>query len=199
MSKWAEFLNPDVVRARFVRSGLFLVAHEMLVSAIKDHLHDFFADTWTTKDGWKTSTKYREEVLSLDPKKKNDPYRASVTWLRQNGAIDDYDEQTVRLLTDERNRLAHELRNVIGGSNQHDFESLFPKLVALVVKIDKWWVVNVDTATDPDMMSKELDEDGVIPGSQIMLQVLIEVALGQEEKAWALYREFMAHHDTDAN
>jgi len=169
------------------------VAHEMLVSAVRDRLRDFFADGWTAK-GWKTSAAYRDKVLTLDPKNKGDPWRASLVWLRQMDAIDDDDERAIRELTLERNRLAHELRKVVGSSYHHlDFEGLFPKLLALVAKIDRWWVVNVDIETDPELMDEEIDAASVVPGSQILLQVLAEVALGKDEKAWALYREFMAN------
>ncbi len=189
---WADFLNPEVIRTRFVRAGLFLVAHEMLLSAIKDRVHDFYSDTWTATEGWKPSPSYREEVLPLDPKGKNDPLRASIAWLRQMEAIDENDEAEFRELTEERNRLAHELHNVVGGTQLHDFENLFPRLVALVAKIERWWVINVEIATDPDLFDADIDEDGVTPGSLMLLQVLSQVALGNDEEAWALYREFAA-------
>lgn len=192
---WADFLNPDVVRTRLLRTGLFLVAHEMLLSAIKDRTHDFYSNTWTNNDGWKPSPDYREKVLSLDPKGKNDPFRASVAWLRQMEAIDEDDEISIRKLTEERNRLAHELRNVLGGTVEHDFESLFPKLVHLVAKIDRWWIFNVDLATDPKLAGEELDVDRITPGSLMLLQVLNQVALGNDEEAWALYHAFASAHN----
>ncbi|MEY8141209.1 hypothetical protein [Falsihalocynthiibacter sp. CO-5D18] len=165
------------------------------MNSVKDRPHDFFSDTWTATDGWKSSPKYRKNVLSLDPKGKNDPLRASIAWLRQIGAIDEYDEITIRELTEERNRLAHELRKVLGGTHRHDFENLFPKLISLVAKIERWWIVNVEIATDPDLAGKEFDEDGVTPGSVILLQVLNQVALGKDEEAWALYHEFISANE----
>ncbi|GAA6202939.1 hypothetical protein NBRC116599_41650 [Aquicoccus sp. SU-CL01552] len=165
------------------------------MSSIKDRAHDFFSDTWTAADGWKPGPEYRDKVLSLDPKGKNDPFRASIAWLRQMEAIDEQDETTIRELTEERNRLAHELRNVLGGTLKHDFESLFTKLVSLVAKIDRWWIVNIEIATDPDLAGKEFDEDGVTPGSLMLLQVLNQVALGKDEGAWALYHEFVSTHE----
>lgn len=197
-NQWADFLNPDVVRTRFLRTGLFLVAHEMLLSVIKDRTHDFYSNSWTAGDGWKTNSEYREKVLSLDPKGKNDPFRASVVWLRRIQAINEDDETTIREVTEERNRLAHELRNVLGGTLNHDFEILFPKLVSLIAKIDRWWIVNVEIATDPDLAGTELNEDEVTPGSLMLLQVLNKVALGKDEEAWALYHEFASARE-DAN
>ena len=167
----------------------------MLLRSVKDRLHEFFANTWTAEDGWKTSSSYREKVLSLDPKGKSDPLRASIAWLRQMDVIDANDEKEIRELTDERNRLAHELGGMLGGSFQHDFDSLFPKLAALVVKIDKWWVVNVEIAIDPELTGAAIDLDEVVPGSQIILQALEQIALGEDDNAWAFHNEFMAQQD----
>lgn len=196
-NKSSDFLSPEIVRTRFVQAGLFLVAHEMLLRAVKDRLHEFFANTWTAKDGWKTSSRYREEILSLDPKRKSDPLRASIVWLRQMEVIDEKDEKAIRKLTDERNRLAHELGGMLSGSFQHDFDSLFPELAALVMKIDKWWVVNVEIATNPGLAGVAIDLEGVVPGSQIILQFLEEIALGKDANAWELYNEFMAQQDDE--
>ncbi|WP_157374227.1 hypothetical protein [Salipiger sp. CCB-MM3] len=194
-NEWADFLNPSVLRTRFLHTGLFLVAHEMLLSAIKDRTHDFYSNTWTAVDGWKPSQAYREKVLSLDPKGKNDPLRASIAWLRQSSAIDEQDETTIRELTEERNRLAHELRNVLSGTLKHDFEEYFPKLVALIAKIDRWWIINVELATDPHLMGREFDEDHVIPGSLMLLGVLEQVVLGDDEEAWETYQNIMSSYE----
>ncbi|ANT62193.1 hypothetical protein AYJ57_17350 [Salipiger sp. CCB-MM3] len=167
----------------------------MLLSAIKDRTHDFYSNTWTAVDGWKPSQAYREKVLSLDPKGKNDPLRASIAWLRQSSAIDEQDETTIRELTEERNRLAHELRNVLSGTLKHDFEEYFPKLVALIAKIDRWWIINVELATDPHLMGREFDEDHVIPGSLMLLGVLEQVVLGDDEEAWETYQNIMSSYE----
>ncbi|MBL3554086.1 hypothetical protein [Rhodovulum sulfidophilum] len=165
------------------------------MSAIKDRIHDFYSNSWTAVGGWKASPDYREKVLSLDPKGKNDPLRASIVWLLRIQAINKDDENTIREMTEERNRLAHELRNVLGGTLDHDFESLFPKLAALIAKIDRWWVVNVEMATDPEFVGTELNQDEVTPGSLMLLKVLNKVALGKDEEAWELYHEFTSTRD----
>lgn len=189
---WENLLNPDVLRQRFVRSGLFLLAHEMLENAIVNRLHDFYSDSWTAENGWEESEQYKEKVLSLVPKGKSVRWRSSIAWLQKMGAIDDNDAQRIHKLTDERNRLAHELRDVIGGSRSHDFDQLFPELAELVLKIDRWWVINVEIATDPDLMDKEIDEAEVQPGSAILLRMLTQIALGEDDEAWAYYKDFVA-------
>lgn len=185
---WKDFLNPDILRARLLRVGLFLVAHEILLGSIKDRLSDFFSSSWSADEGWKPSPSYRKEVLSLDPKGKDDALRGSIVWLRKMNVIDQTDEVSIRELTQERNRLAHELRSIIGGEIQNDFLNLFPRLVRTIEKIDRWWVVNVELDTDPDVMGQDIDEKNVRPGSVSLLKILEKVALGENDEAWELFR-----------
>ena len=95
---WAAFLNPEVVRAKLIAAGLFLVAHEMLINSIKRHPLSFFADCWTAK-GPAPSKKYSSKVLALDPKGKMDALRGSIAWLRMMDAISENDEQAFRIVS----------------------------------------------------------------------------------------------------
>ena len=189
--RWAEFLNPDVVRTKLVAMGLFMIAHEMLLDAIKDRPLGFFANNWTADGGWQQSDEYRREILARDPRGKGDALRGSLAWLREMEAVDDADLAAVREFTDARNTIAHELRDIVGGGTMPDFAGLFPRLIELVAKIDRWWIVNVEIATDPDLAGREIDEDGVTPGSILIMQILSRVALGEEDEAWELYRAFV--------
>jgi len=141
---WANFLNPEIIRKRFVTAGLFMVVHEMLLSAIRDRLHDFYSDEWSSDNGWETTQIYKKKVLALDPKGKNDVLRGSLAWLCNCGAITEGDALSVRKFTDIRNKFAHELRDIVGIGNAPDFDNFFPELVELVTKIDRWWTINVE-------------------------------------------------------
>ena len=191
LKRWAEFLNPDVVRTKFTTLGLYMVAHEMLTQAITRRPHEFFSDRWTKEKGWLISDRYRDEVLALDPKGKGDPLRGSLAWLQKNDVIDASDVATHRELTEARNEVAHELAQIMSGRQMPDLPGLLPRLIALVSKIERWWIVNVDIATDPDYDGADIDEDAIISGSQWMLHMLSRVALGEEEEAWEYYRGFM--------
>lgn len=187
--KWFNFLNPAITRTRLISAGLFLVGHEMLLSSIKRHPLHFFADSWNER-GPVASAAYRSEVLGLDPRGKGDPIRGSIAWLRKMDAITESDEAAITAVTDARNRLAHELTGLIGGSLPEDFSSHYPTLMTLVSKIEKWWILNVEVATNPDFDDAEIDEEGITPGSVIAMDMLAQIALGEGEEAWRLHRWF---------
>jgi len=189
-SQWEDFLNPDVMRRRFATAGLYLVAHEMLLASIKEPILEFFSNKWSKEKGWHFSDKYRREVLALDPKRKEDSLRGSIKWLEKMEVINADDLKIIEELTCARNIFAHELRNVISTGEMPEFEKLFPKIVALATKIDRWWVINVEMAVDDQWADEEVDPQNVTPGTTLLLQVLERVALGEGEAAWELYRAF---------
>lgn len=172
-------------------ASLFLVAHEMLVTAIRTRLRDFFIVGFD-ENGFTYSPDYDSRVLSLDPKGKRDAWRASIVWLEQMSVIDQDDKGKIKDCTDARNTFAHELNEIISGRKSPDFEALFPILVDLVVKIDRRWIVNVEIDTDPDLADQEIDPEQVMPGSQLMLSIVHQSAVGDIAAANKLYEAFIS-------
>ena len=187
---WSAFLNPEIVRAKLISAGLFLVAHEMLLDSILRHPRFFFSDTFTANDGFLPSPEYTAKVLALDPKGKNDPLRGSIAWWRTMDAIDEADEIAIRLVTEARNNIAHEMTGMISGAKPPEFAEHFGALMGLVNKIEKWWIINVEAETDIDWNGDEVDEAGIVPGPAWMMDMLAQVALGEGDEAWQLHRQF---------
>ena len=186
--QWEEFFNPDTVRLKLISAGLFLVAHEMLVQSIKGHLIEFFANKWTA-DGPEPSAKYKMEVLARDPKEKQDPLRGSISWLRLNGVITVADEASIRSVTDVRNQIAHETVAMVSGAKTLELADHFATLMALIDKIEKWWIVNVEVATDPEYAGLDVDLNEIISGPSMVMHLLSQIALGDAEEAWEFHRE----------
>lgn len=189
-SQWEDFLNPDVLQRRFAKAGLYLVAHEMLLASIKEPIFRFFSNEWSKEKGWHFSDEYRREVLALDPKGKEDSLRSSIKWLENMEVIDADDLKIIEELTCARNIFAHELGKVISAGEMPEFEKLFPNMVSLVTKINRWWVINVETTVDDQWAEEEINPQNVTPGTTILLQLLERFVLGKGEAAWELYRAF---------
>jgi hypothetical protein len=189
LDAWESFLNPDVVRAKLISAGLFLVAHEMLLDSIRRHPLSFFANRWTAETP-EASKKYATEVLALDPKGKSDAHRGSIAWLRMMDVISENDEAAIRTATDVRNNLAHEMTSLVGDSSWPDLANPLATIMALVQKIEKWWIVNVEFATDPDINADEIDEEKIVSGPTLVMHLLAQVALGIGDEAWEFHREF---------
>ena len=65
-------------------------------------------------------------------------------------------------------------------------------MTALLDKVEKWWIVNLEIPTNPDLIDKinEIDFDGIVPGPIISLRMMVDVALGSNETANYYISEF---------
>ena len=182
---WERFLNPDILRQNLILASLYIAYYEILKNSIIDRLVEFYATQWT-KEGPKESEKYRIEVRTRN---KSQLY-ASLSWLTDNKVIDENDLENFEYIKKFRNELAHELTELINkGIALHHLDA-FGKLIYLLNKIEVWWLINVEIPTDEDFADKEIDESHIIPGPIAMLQVLLDVALGDEERSKFYYQEF---------
>lgn len=190
--KWERFLDPDVVRPSLFLATMFITTFEILKNSIIDRIRNFYTDGWDEK-GPTVGPEYQRKVASRN---KNILY-ASLDWLQENGAIDDEDLEAFELLKAIRNQLAHRLFDTVTGQIESEHEAKFPVLVALLRKIEVWWVVNVEIPTNPDFDGQEINEEGIVPSAILSLQMLIEVASGNTEllEQWRKSR-VQRHTDT---
>lgn len=174
--QWERFLDPEVVRPSLFLATMFITAFEILKNSIVEDVRGFYTNGFD-ENGPTVGDEYKSKVLS---KNKSLLY-ASLQWLRENEAIDDEDLTTFEKLKSTRNQLAHQLFAVVTGQVESAHESQFAELMALLRKIGVWWVVNIEIPTNPDYDGQEIDEDGIVPGPILSLQMLIEVASGNTE------------------
>ena len=188
--QWEATLTPDIVRGRLICAGLFSLAYELLETAVIGRLRDFYADF---EDGaLRPGPDYRIEVLVLDPKGKEDPLRGSLAWLVKSGVISEADRDAFWSVKNARNKVAHELAQIVGGSEPEVFEARFATILNLTSQIQRWWVINLDVATDPDWDGAEIDPNEVTHGSALIMQILVDVALGGDDLAGRHLEAFQA-------
>jgi len=182
---WEEFLNPDVLRPKLISASIFLAAYALLLDTVIDRIASFYS-TGLPKKGDQVDAKYKEEVLSRN----SSPLYASLSWLQENKAIDEKDLLEFEHIKNSRNQVAHELYKIASDNISPDFLEQFPILMALINKIERWWIINFEIPVNPDMDGKEIEESGIVPGSIIILQIMLDIALGSHEKAQYYINEF---------
>lgn len=174
--QWERFLDPDVVRPSLFLATMFITTFEILQDSIVDDLRSFYTSGFD-EHGPSVDAEYQSAVLS----KNKSPLYASLRWLREHDAVTEEDLATFEQLKRTRNLLAHELFGVVTGQVESSHEVQFDALVALLRKIGVWWIVRVEIPTNPDFDGKEIDEEGIVPGAVLTLQMLIQVASGDTE------------------
>jgi hypothetical protein len=174
---WEQLLTPAVMHERLVSASLYVTAFELLKESIVGRLRSFYMVGFD-QDGDVIDEKYETAVLSRN----KSPLYASLDWLIENAVIDENDLQSFEQLKATRNSLAHELPSLVIGGADFKHVERFQDLVALLRKIEVWWIVNLEIPVNPDFDgNEEIDKEGIVPGPVLMLQMMIEVLSGNEE------------------
>lgn len=187
---WEKFLNPEIVRNKLILSSLFIAAFEMLKDCIEERIRDFFTDGFD-KSEVLINEKHKTEVLSLN----RSPTYASLIWLRNNNIIDDEDIKEFKKAKDIRNKFAHETYHYLSKDIINDPVHMFSKITELMLKIEKWWIINTEIPTDPEFYEKEIDEDSIIPGRIFVLRLMTDIALGVDNESKYYLNELKKEND----
>ncbi|SOB75340.1 hypothetical protein SAMN04488490_0920 [Marinobacter sp. LV10R510-11A] len=183
-TRWEEFLNPDVLRPKLISASIYLAAFELLKDAIIERIETFFTDGYGP-EGNVVSPEYEKEVLSIHKSR----VRASLEWLKEQDAISDQDIDAFNSIRTCRNDVAHEMPKFLVGDVAVNFSQQFELMVTLLRKIEVWWIVNFEIPISPEFRDMEIDESGIVPGPLMTLQVMLDIALGDPEKASYYYDE----------
>lgn len=178
---WLKFLNPPTLRENLIRASLFLTAWETLKSAVVDHVKGFFAVGWDDA-GEHASPEYQAKVLSLD----KSPLTASLLWFKQMGAITDTDIALVDRLRQHRNELAHDLPKFLATVEYEVNVNLLRELVALVAKVDRWWIREIEMPISGDYTAEQvaaIPDSEITSGRMMLMQMLLQVATGNDPDA----------------
>ena len=182
---WEEFLSPEVLRGKLITASLYLAAYEMLKNGIIGRLKDFYTFGFDGQ-GERIDPRYKHEVLGRSPS----VLYASLSWLRERGAIGQDDFAKFEELKECRNRIAHDMLSLVITGADFGHLRLLSDLFALLKKVEAWWIVNVEIPTSEDFAGVEIDEEGIIPGSVMTVKMMLDIALGYEAEATAYLKAF---------
>lgn len=186
IDKWLKFLDPENLKENLMFSSLYIASFE----AFKDYVVDtvkFFFNTGFADGEYTFSKDYSTKVKALD----KSIVKATLLWLQDLEAIDAKDIETFDSLRQYRNKLSHELMTLLFEGLPEELPEKFVQLIALRVKIEKWWVMNIEIPTNPDFdSSTEIKEDDITTSSQMFNQLIFDMLSGDEKKASYYQNEF---------
>lgn len=183
---WEDFLNPEITRPRLIAASIYIAAFDALKDSIVGRIRSFFCPGFD-EYGDTIDPKYQSEVLSLN----RSPVYASLEWLKKMQAIKDSDVAAFDRVKACRNTLAHRLLSMLSSEGlPSDFDHCFDDMAALLRKIEVWWITNVDIPTNPDYDSSKVDEGRIVPGSIMLMHLLMDIAFGDEDRSRFYYDEF---------
>ena len=189
-----KFLNPEVLRNNLIAASIFITSYEILKDSIVDQIRSFYTNGFD-ENGLIIDKSYKSKVLALDSKL--NPFRASIIWLRAHDVIDAKDEKVITDLTQHRNDIAHQLPEFLSSADRDVELARLVDLVALVTKIDRWWIVNVELETQDEIDPAQVKPEEIMSGHMIFLHLLLTTASSGDSNQ--LYEEFLKRTGSSSN
>jgi hypothetical protein len=162
----------DAVRIKetLIYCSLFLSYFEIMKNTIINRISVFY-----NISGNKSSIYYKKDILSRNNKKQG-ILESSCQWLVEKGAINDSDNKNIEEIILKRNLIAHNLPDIL---YSYDFEidtEILEKIKNLIIKIEKWWIVNFDVEIHPELSNSEIDIDNISINKEMLLDFLFRLA-----------------------
>ena len=186
IDKWLKFLDPENLKDNLMFSSLYIATFESFKDYVIEEVKFFFNKGFENGQ-YIFDPRYESSVKS----KNKSQLLASLLWLKEMEAIDDSDIETFDILRTYRNKLSHELLNLLFEGLPTELPEKFIQLIKLRVKIEKWWVLNIEIPTNMDFdTEQEITEDDIMTSSQIFNQLILDMLSGDEKKASYYQNEF---------
>jgi hypothetical protein len=183
--KYEELLKPNEAKGRFLATSLYIAFFEYFKNLVVDLPESFFIDGFEA--GKITiNSRYKEQVLSLHDNKVS----ASLKWLQSIGCLTKEDYKNFQSIRQYRNDLAHKMLSIVFENKHDDFDRNYSNLISLMLKTHKWWILNIEIPTSDLNPELEYDFDGIITGSDMIINLFTSLALGDEEQTKELYEQF---------
>lgn len=186
INKWLKFLDPENLKDNLMFSSLYIASFE----AFKDYVVDevkFFFNTGFSEGEFTFSEEYISKVKALD----KSILKATLLWLKDLEAIDEKDIEVFEELRKYRNKLSHELMTLLFEGLPQELPEKFAQMIALRVKIEKWWILNIEIPTNPDLDGNpEIKEEDIMTSSQIFNRLVFDMLSGDEKQASYYHNEF---------
>jgi hypothetical protein len=182
-NKIIELLNPEVFKSNLLVCSIFIAYFENTVDYIIDQPRSFFTNDYDSEKGEITDPEYKTKVLNLD---KKNPVNASLLWFKDLGAINEEDIETFAALRRYRNKLSHELLNILldEGLDTNTYSENLNKLFSLRIKIEKWWILSVEIDFWQIDNPEKIEEKDVVSGGETLYRLISDLLSDDNEKAY---------------
>lgn len=149
----------------------------MIVFNVKNFLCDI-----SLKDGkiiYIKSLEYKK-IENKKYKGKKNVFINTLDWIKNLDAISEKEFNKILEIRDDRNKIGHELLDLLLNDFEVDMIGNFIELINICKKIDKWWINNIEIPIAGDDIAPGYDENGVMSGNWLLCEMLIDTIYGNK-------------------
>lgn len=193
------------IREQLLLAALLLTIFERFKIYIVDQVDGFFSNHTAIKDG-KLSHERGQEFKKLISEKGvgqpgqhgNRAFRAALHWFHDLGVISSEELDDVERIYTLRNDIGHELYLILADDTKPYIDWVDAvRAFAVYLKIVRWWIKEVETATDPDMTKEkyqQIDFDSIESMETILLREVMLKALKGNDQFEEIMNYFQTTH-----
>ena len=189
--KWIAFLKPENLKDNLICCSVYIAFFETTKDYIVNQVRDFYSIGWSSENGDVISEDYKTQVLAKD--KDKNPLKASLIWFKENNAITEEDILVYDELRKYRNVVAHEMLEKLFDGLNKDYSEKLNQLIELRIKLERWWIFNIELETGMIENPENIKEEDVISNSQMIFKLILDIVSGDEEKSNYYYKEFLKY------
>lgn len=166
--------------------GMFEFMKDTLLSRVESFL---CSDMTQNEDGewvYIHNDTYKNEIEKrlVDGKIVKDRLRNTVLWFKDAEAITDDDYELFRKLRDKRNSYTHKMaQHVWDGLPEQDAKGLLD-LLDLFIKLDKWWINEIEIPISGEFTPDSYDEDSVESMALLTFKMMINTLFGGKSEEY---------------
>jgi hypothetical protein len=188
--KWLNFLKPENLKDNLICCSIYIAFFETTKDYIVNQIKDFYSIEWDLENGDIISEDYKTKVLAKDKKNK---LNASLLWFKESKAITEDDILVFDELRKYRNLIAHEMLEKLFDGLNKDFAEKLSKLIDFRVKLERWWIFNIEMDLGIIDNPENIKDEDVICNSQMIFKLILDIVSGDEEKSNFYYKEFLKY------
>lgn len=195
---YEKFLNPNELKPLLLFSSIFITCYEMFADYVIERPKEMFIGR-IDRSGITTNEQYNEKVMSLSKHLLD----ASLLWFKNMHAIDDEDIEKFHKARKLRNVFAHDFFILFTNSpfEPEEMMEIYHDFIELIAKLTKWWIVEIEMTTNPDLdiPLEDIDFDGIVSGQIMYIKLLTDIAFGDKEESELYYRYYKNPFDEAFN
>lgn len=188
--KWLAFLKPGNLKDNLICCSLYIAFFETTKAYVIDQVKNFYSTGFDSETGEIISSDYKNNVLS---KASGNVLNASLLWFKDSKAINEDDIAVFSELRKYRNLMAHEMLERLFEGLDKDFAERFSQLIEFRVKIERWWIFEIEIPTGTFDNPEDIKETDVVSSSELMFKMILDIVAGDEEKSNYYYNEFLKY------